>query len=177
MSTMYLAYWAEPRGFTDVRACIYLASTLKPAGRQNRMSPLLENLRGLDTYIQSSKFQGLRAKVRILSFEACIAMARSLELRQLGTYHLLSTVFSTALNIASSSHALGSPWACLKACKQCYKGNTTVASSTHRHRQVTTRFWDAGEAHSEPSTVACTHAHLFRPRQATGSTFFITTRC
>jgi hypothetical protein len=67
MSTMYLAYWAEPRGFTQLRACIHLAARATawpmPRQKQEQLLTLLQNLRGLDKYIQSSKFQYLRSKV------------------------------------------------------------------------------------------------------------------
>ena len=63
MSTTYLAYWAEPRGFTELKACIHLASQGVAVQKQGRNVGLLDTLRGLDAYIHSSKFQYLRSKV------------------------------------------------------------------------------------------------------------------
>jgi hypothetical protein len=59
MATTYLAYWAEPRGFTQLRACIHLAAEADTFP----IPTLLHNLRALDNYIQSTRFQYLRSQV------------------------------------------------------------------------------------------------------------------
>lgn len=65
MSTTYLAYWAPPRGFTELRACIHLASQDSATQNQDHglSRQLQEGLGALNTYLHSSKFRYLRSKV------------------------------------------------------------------------------------------------------------------
>lgn len=85
MSTMYLAFWAEPRGFTDLRACIHTASNQElpdEEEKREQLLDLLESLKDLDDYFQGLKFQYLRSRVRFSAHHfACSSFIYSPENR------------------------------------------------------------------------------------------------
>jgi hypothetical protein len=108
LSTLYMAYWADPVGFADVRACVEIGAMHACAHRHSRarrrLGAQLHRLRG---FLGSHMLQQLRAQVRACTGRpaACMLLRACCRVHLAHwRYHHAVLHFPAPFDIRTSAH-------------------------------------------------------------------------